>query len=97
MPLAWLNAVCTPVVRINGYPHARRWGVHLFELPGAEHDLAVSFPYMFYDACPARIMVPIYPSHHTVVSYEAPYFRFMSGTMRVLEVTARAPHQPPGF
>jgi hypothetical protein len=47
----------------------------------------VTFTYLFFDACPARALVPVYPSHRTTVVYEAPFFRFMNGTMKVLRTT----------
>ena len=74
----------TPRVSIDGIPHPRPWGTHLFQMPAGQHDLHVTFTYLFFDACPARILVPIYPSHQTSVIYEAPFFRFMNGAMRVV-------------
>jgi hypothetical protein len=88
--LAILNAVATPRVTIDGWPHARPWGRHLFQLPPGQHDLHVTFTYLFFDACPARILVPIYPAHTTSVIYEAPYFRFINGSMRVLRTVSTA-------
>jgi hypothetical protein len=89
--LAYLNALATPKVTIDGYPHARPWGRHLFELPAGQHDLRVTFTYLFFDACPGRILVPIYPGHTTSVLYEAPYFRFMNGTMRIVRTVPNGP------
>jgi hypothetical protein len=93
-PLAYLNALCTPNVRINGHAHPRPWGTCLFELPSGQHDLRVSFPYLFYDACPATLLVPIYPSHRTIARYEAPFFRFMNGSLTLLQVVSEGASPP---
>jgi hypothetical protein len=85
-PLAYLNSLATPRVTIGGYPVPYAWGVQLIQLPAGQHDVHVTFPYLFFDACPARLYVPIYPSHKTSVLYEAPYFRFMNGSMKVLQI-----------
>jgi hypothetical protein len=46
----------------------------------------VAFTYLFYDACPGTIVAPIYPSHRTIVTYEAPFLRFLDGTMVVRQI-----------
>jgi hypothetical protein len=88
-PLAFLNALFTPTVRINGSPQARPWGVSYFELPAGQYDVRASFTYLFYEACPGALSVPIYPSYRTIVRYEAPFLRFLAATMRVVNVLPR--------
>jgi hypothetical protein len=84
-PLAFILLMCTPVITINGYPQARPWGTHYFDLAASQYQVNVHFPYMFMDrAGPAAMVIPIYAGHVTQVSYEAPFFMMSGGTMRVL-------------
>ena len=84
-PLAFILFLVTPTINIDGYPQKRAWGRHVFDLAPGEHHLHVSFPYMFNDKTgPAQARVPIYAGHITTVTYDAPFFMFSDGTMRVV-------------
>ena len=93
-PLAWVLYLVTPNVSINRQPAQRcPWGRRTFDLPPGTYELHVSFPYMFSDRCgPATILVPVYEAHATMVVYEAPFFMFSDGTMRVTGTAAMQPH-----
>ena len=83
-PLAWILHFITPRIEINGHPQNRPWGRSVIPLQPGQYQVTVSFPYIFRDRCgPATAVVPIYAGHATVVTYEAPFFTFSNGTMRV--------------
>ena len=84
-PLAFILLAVTPVLTLNGHPWRQKWGLSVYDLPPGEHHLQVHFPYLFQDRCgPAALTVPIYAGYLTRVSYDAPFFMFSNGTMRVL-------------
>ena len=84
-PLAFILLAVTPVLTLNGHAWPQKWGPSFWDLPPGEHHLQVHFPYIFMDRCgPASLVVPIHAGHVSRVTYDAPFFMFSNGTMRVL-------------
>lgn len=93
-PLAFILFLVTPIVAINRQPQPRPWGRHAFDLPAGQYEVFAAFPYMFSDRCgPAQLIVPVYAGYVTVVTYEAPFFMFSNGTMRIVNTMPMQPHQ----
>ena len=85
-PLAFMLMMVTPNVLINGHPYPAKWGRNFYDLPPGHYDVAASFPYMGSSATGlARLQVPVHPQHATIVMYEAPFFMWSGGTMRVTQ------------
>jgi hypothetical protein len=91
--MAFILDMVTPKVVINGYPYPARWGRNAYDLPPGPYDVTASFPYMFQsDAGLARLQVPVYAQHATIVLYEAPTFMWSPGTMRVTQTIPMQMH-----
>jgi hypothetical protein len=76
-----------PRIVVNGYPYApSHWGRQSFDMPPGNHDMLCAFPYLFSDnAGSARMMIPVYSGHVTIVNYTAPGLMFMGGSMRIVQ------------
>jgi hypothetical protein len=85
----------TPRVTVNRHPVAARWGRMGFDMPPGNHHVFCAFPYLFSDSAgSANMVVPVYPGHITVVSYEAPFIVFMSGSMRIVNTVPMMQYGP---
>jgi hypothetical protein len=97
----WVLYLVSPKVEINRQPQPSRWGKHNFDLPAAQYEISVYFPYIFQSRCGmATTIVPVWVGHTTQVKYEAPmWFVFSSGSMRVTGhfPTPGMPALPPSY
>ncbi len=83
--LLWDRALVTPRIAIDGYWSHRPWGRHSIPLLAGEHWVRVCYPTLFgSEAGPAQCAFAIYPGTVTMVRYDAPFFRFSNGTIRVV-------------
>ena len=84
----------TPRVLVNGHFLNAHLGRQGFDMPPGGHWVECSFPYLLSDkCCLARMQVPVYPGHVTVVTYQTPTFMFSAGTMRIVQTVPMNPYQ----
>ena len=84
-PLAFLLLLFKTNVTIDGTTSVLEWGDHVFVLPPGEHDVKVSFRYLFSKRVgEADLTVEVVPGQTTTVLYRSPFIVFMGGSMKVV-------------
>jgi len=83
-PLAFIYRLFTPTVEINGKKERRAWGVHLFNLPPGDYEIAVSYPWLFSQEC-GKNAVRFNLEHGQLkkVTYRAGLIRYLPGKITV--------------
>jgi hypothetical protein len=96
--LQWILFLVTPRIEINGMVQERKWGTHRFDLPAGGYNIRVWFPYFLMSQCGmAQTQVPVNPGAVTVLSYDAPFFLFMGGTITPQGMKPMMGMAPPGY
>lgn len=81
-PLAWIFALITPKLFINGQPVAVRWGRNVFPVPAGQHHLHLHVPYFLPPKMgPADLAVPVAPGQTAELEYRAPVWTFSRGSL----------------
>lgn len=95
IPLQWILYFVTPNVALNGAVRPLPWGTHEFDMPAGQYAFAASFPYIFQPRCGlAQGSLLVYPGCLTVVTFDAPFFLWGSGS---LVIHPPAPLGPAGL
>jgi hypothetical protein len=82
-PLAILLLLFKTNVTIDGTTSVLKWGDHVFAVPPGQHDVQVSFRYLFSKRMgEATLTVEVAPGRTTTVLYRSPFLVFMGGSMK---------------
>lgn len=80
--LQWMLFLVSPRIAINGQVHTGKWGLNVFNLPPGEYEVSIWFPWLLMSQCgKATRRFQVGPGWATNVTYSAPFFLFMSGSM----------------
>src|SRR5438093_13119007 len=83
-PLAFLYALFTPTITINGHRHRRPWGTHSFEVPPGDYEIAVSYPWLFAPECgKSTVRISLRPAEIRRIAYRAGLIRYLPGKITV--------------
>ena len=84
--LAFLLLLFKTNVSINGVTTVLKWGENFFAVPTGQHEVRVSFRYLFSDHMgEAAVRVDVTAGRTTTVLYRSPLVVFMKGSIKVVE------------
>ena len=79
-PLAYIYALFTPTIAINGERHRRPWGTHRFSLPAGEYVVEISYPWVFSPECGKNsVRVTLQAGDTRKIVYKAGLIRYLPG------------------
>ncbi len=83
-PLAFILLLFKINVWIDGIPSLQSWGDTFFPVPPGQHEVRVSFRYIFFSNLGENTMsVNVVPGQTTLVHYRSRWIVFLKGTMKV--------------
>jgi hypothetical protein len=83
-PLAFFYDLFMPPITISGQSHRRPWGTHFFEVPPGNHEISVSYPWLFSPECgKSTVRIALQPGETRRVTYTAGFVRYLPGKMTV--------------
>ena len=83
-PFAALYGASAPTIQIDDDRYRRPWGVSTFRVPAGTHEVAVSYPYLFWRECGRRsVFVHVRAGDTRRVSYQPSAIRFIRGRIEV--------------
>ena len=81
-PLAWIFALITPKLFLNGQPVGVRWGRNVLPVAPGQHNLHLHVPYFLPPKVgPADLTVPVAPGQTVELEYRAPVWTFSRGSL----------------
>lgn len=81
-PLAWIFALITPKLFIDGQPVAVRWGQNMVPVSPGQHHVHIHVPYFLPPRLgPADFTVSVAPGQTVELEYRAPMFNFSRGSL----------------
>lgn len=83
-PLAFIYAMLTPTLEVNGYKEKRDWGMHTLYVAPGRYLVAASYPWIFTNECGKNYVdFVIHPGETKIVTYTAPMMRYFPGKIVV--------------
>jgi len=83
-PLAFIYAFFTPTIAIDGQRYRRRWGTHSFDLSPGNHEISVSYPWIFSSECGKNtVQIALRAGETRQVIYRAGLIRYLPGKITV--------------
>ena len=83
-PMAFLFALCTPIVEIDGEPYRTKWGYNFFDRPPGKYNVKVYCKYLFYSQCGANDMTINLDANEVIkIKFNMPLTVFSRGDIRM--------------
>ena len=83
-PLGFIYSLFTPTITIDGQVNKRPWGTSSFELIAGNHEVAVSYPWLFAPECGKNsVRFNLQAGETKTVSYRAGLIRYLPGKISV--------------
>ena len=83
-PLAFLYALCTPIIEINGQQHKGTWGANSFDIAPGQYNVRIYAPYLFFRQCgDNNIDVSVKEGQQTKIKFVMPNLAFMKGKIQI--------------
>jgi hypothetical protein len=83
-PMAFLFALCTPIIEIDGEPYRTKWGYNFFNRPPGKYNVKVYCKYLFYSQCGANdITINLDVNDIVKIKFEMPLTVFSRGDIRI--------------
>ena len=83
-PLAFVLALCTPIIEIDGEPYRTKWGHNFFDRPPGKYNVKVYCKYLFYSQCGANDMTINLDANEVIkIKFNMPLTVFSKGDIRI--------------
>jgi ribosomal protein L7/L12 len=83
-PMAFLFALCTPIIEIDGEPYRTKWGYNFFDRPPGKYNVKVYCKYLFYSQCGANdITINLDANEVIKIKFDMPLTVFSRGDIRM--------------
>jgi hypothetical protein len=83
-PLAYIYALFTPTIEINGAKARKRWGVHFVALAPGDYEVAISYPWLFAPECGRNsVRLSLALGEVKKIRYRAGLIRYLPGKITV--------------
>ncbi len=83
-PLAFVFALCTPIIEIDGEPYRTKWGHNFFDRPPGKYNVKVYCKYLFYRQCGANDMSINLDANEVIkIKFDMPLTVFSRGDIRI--------------
>ena len=83
-PLAFVFALCTPIIEIDGEPYRTKWGHNFFDRPPGKYNVKVYCKYLFYSQCGANDMTINLDANEVIkIKFNMPLTVFSRGDIRM--------------
>jgi hypothetical protein len=84
-PLAFLLALCTTTIVVDGVAYRRPWGKHFFPVAPGWHNVRIFFRYLFMEQCGDNsVNVMVQPGYVSSIKFEMPPWMFSKGSIKEL-------------
>jgi hypothetical protein len=85
-PLAFIFALCTPVIVINGEKNSRSWGSNYFELPPNDYLIEIYAPYLMFRKCGANnIRISLREGEQRQINFKMPLTTLSKGSINEIQ------------
>ena len=82
--IGYIYALFTPTITIDGIRHRRPWGTHSFDVSAGDHEVSVSYPWLFSSECgKSTVQVAVQLGETKKVVYRVGLIRYLPGKMTV--------------
>ncbi len=80
--LQWMLFLVSPRISVNGQVQTAKWGLDVYNMPPGDYEVTIWFPWLLMSRCGvATRRVQVAPGWATNLTYSAPFFIFMGGSM----------------